>query len=107
VLLILCLSFMPHYPATYYAPDDQSGACGNSLQNADFIVALAPPHWDDGAHCGLTVNVKYQDGSIQVVVQNLCPDCYGGNGIDLSEGAMAVLDSNYVNNVVIPVVWSF
>ncbi|KAF7372502.1 hypothetical protein MVEN_00112100 [Mycena venus] len=42
-----------------------------------------------------------------VSVQDLCPGCQGANGIDLSEGAMAALDSNYINDGVISVVWSF
>jgi hypothetical protein len=48
-----------------------------------------------------------QGRTIQVTVQDLCPGCQGANGIDLSEGAMAALDSNYINDGVISVVWSF
>ncbi|KAJ6484723.1 RlpA-like double-psi beta-barrel-protein domain-containing protein-containing protein [Mycena sanguinolenta] len=90
----------------WYLPNGGIGACGNVLQNGDFIVALGEGNWDDGAHCGQTVNVQYQDNTIQVTVQDLCPGCQGDN-IDLSEGAMAALDPNYINDGVIPVVWSF
>ncbi|KAF7343541.1 hypothetical protein MSAN_01974600 [Mycena sanguinolenta] len=47
--------------------------------------------------------------SIQVTVQDLCEGCAarGANGLDLSQGAMAALDSNYVNDGVISVIWSF
>ena len=48
-----------------------------------------------------------QSTTIQVTVQDLCPGCQGANGIDLSEGAMAALDPNYINDGVISVVWSF
>ncbi|KAF8146539.1 RlpA-like double-psi beta-barrel-protein domain-containing protein-containing protein [Mycena galopus ATCC 62051] len=95
------------HPATYYDPDGGTGACGSILQNYDFIVALGVDNWDDGSHCGQTVIVDYQDGSIQVIVQDSCPGCQGDNGITLSEGAMAALDSNYINDEMISVVWSF
>ncbi|KAJ6484825.1 Non-catalytic module family EXPN protein [Mycena sanguinolenta] len=93
--------------ATYYDPNGGTGACGNVLQNSDFIVALGEGNWDGGAHCGQTVNVQYQGNTVQVTVQDLCPGCQGANGIDLSEGAMAALDPNYKNDGVISVVWSF
>ncbi|KAJ7258239.1 hypothetical protein C8J57DRAFT_1073813, partial [Mycena rebaudengoi] len=85
--------------ATYYDPNGGTGACGSTLQNWDMIVALGSAHWDSGSH--------YGGASIQVTVQDLCPGCQGTNGIDLSEGAMAALDSNYINDGVISVVWSF
>ncbi|KAF7291225.1 hypothetical protein MIND_01266000 [Mycena indigotica] len=93
--------------ATYYDPNGGRGACGNILQNSDFIVALGSGHWDSGAHCGATVNVQYQGKTIQVVAQDLCPGCQGANGLDLSEGAMQALDANYIADGVISVVWGF
>ncbi|KAF7342601.1 hypothetical protein MSAN_02016800 [Mycena sanguinolenta] len=93
--------------ATYYDPNGGFGACGTPLQNWDFIIALGTGHWDGGSHCGQAVNVQYQGNSIQVTVEDLCPGCQGANGIDLSEGAMAALDPNYINDGVISVVWSF
>ncbi|KAF7343574.1 hypothetical protein MSAN_01977900 [Mycena sanguinolenta] len=80
-----------------------------SERNSDFIVALGTDTWDGGAHCGQTIDVQYQGTSIQVTVQDLCEGCaaWGANGLDLSQGAMAALDSNYVNDGVISVVWSF
>ncbi|KAJ7095642.1 RlpA-like double-psi beta-barrel-protein domain-containing protein-containing protein, partial [Mycena epipterygia] len=77
--------------ATYYDPDGGFGACGTQLQNSDFIVALPESQYDNGAHCGQTVNVEYQGNSIQVTVADLCPGCQGEDGIDLAEGAMAAL----------------
>ncbi|KAF7343615.1 hypothetical protein MSAN_01982100 [Mycena sanguinolenta] len=93
--------------ARFYFPDGGIGACGNALQNSDFIVALGPDTWDDGAHCGQTIDVQPR--------QN-CPSHCGrflsrlpgrANVIDLSEGAIAALDPNYINDGVISVVWSF
>ncbi|KAF7343612.1 hypothetical protein MSAN_01981700 [Mycena sanguinolenta] len=93
--------------ATYYDPDGGIGACGSVLQNSDFIVALGVDNWDDGAFCGQMLNVQYQGYTIRVTVQDLCPGCQGVNGISLSEGAMAALDSNYINDEMISVVWYF
>ncbi|KAJ7020474.1 RlpA-like double-psi beta-barrel-protein domain-containing protein-containing protein, partial [Mycena alexandri] len=93
--------------ATYYDPNGGTGACGNPLQNNDAIVALGEGNWAGGAHCGQNINVQYQGRSITVNVQDLCPGCQGPNGIDLSEGAMAAIDPNYIADGVIPVVWSF
>ncbi|KAJ6596391.1 RlpA-like double-psi beta-barrel-protein domain-containing protein-containing protein, partial [Mycena vulgaris] len=87
--------------ATFYDPDGGLGACGSPLQNGDFIVALGTGHWDGGSHCGQTLNVQYHGRTIQVSVQDFCPGCQGANGLDLSEGAMAALDSNYINDGVI------
>ncbi|KAJ7628156.1 RlpA-like double-psi beta-barrel-protein domain-containing protein-containing protein, partial [Mycena polygramma] len=93
--------------ATYYDPNGGFGACGNTLQNTDFIVALGPAFYNAGAHCGQTLTVSYQGKSIVVTVQDLCPGCQGTNGIDLSESAMAALDANYIFDGVITVDWSF
>ncbi|KAJ7257088.1 RlpA-like double-psi beta-barrel-protein domain-containing protein-containing protein [Mycena rebaudengoi] len=98
---------MPCYQATYYDPNGRTGACGSTLQNWDMIVALGSGHWDSGSHCGQTITVTYGSASIQVTVQDLCPGCQGSNGLDFSEGAMAALDSNYINDGVISVTWSF
>ncbi|KAJ7509098.1 Non-catalytic module family EXPN protein [Mycena galericulata] len=92
--------------ATYYDPNGGTGACGTTLQNSDFIVALGEDTWNGGAYCGDTVTVNYNGASIQVTVKNLCPGCQGSDGIDLSEGAMAALDPNYINDGEITVTWS-
>ncbi|KAF7358651.1 Non-Catalytic module family EXPN protein [Mycena sanguinolenta] len=93
--------------ATYYDPDGGYGACGSILQNSDYIVALGPNDWAAGAHCGQTVTVQYAGKSVQVVVQDLCPQCQGDHGIDLTEPAMNTLDTNYVFDGHINVVWNF
>ncbi|KAJ7662871.1 RlpA-like double-psi beta-barrel-protein domain-containing protein-containing protein, partial [Mycena rosella] len=93
--------------ATYYDHDGGYGSCGWELQNSDFIVALGEAHYDDGSHCGDTVRVQYNGQTIFVPVADLCPGCQGDNGIDLSEGAMAALDENYVDDGVITVKWAF
>ncbi|KAJ7159001.1 RlpA-like double-psi beta-barrel-protein domain-containing protein-containing protein, partial [Mycena crocata] len=93
--------------ATYYDPNGGFGACGWTLQNSDFVVALGPQHYDAGAHCGKTVKVDYQGRSVNVVVADLCPGCQGDNGIDLTVPAMSQIDANYVFDGVISVNWAF
>ncbi|KAF7351862.1 hypothetical protein MVEN_01147700 [Mycena venus] len=95
--------------ASYYFPDGGFGACGSVLQNSDFIVALGTDHWDGGSHCGKTMTVQRNGGSISVTVADLCPGCvglHGANSIDLSQGAMAALDSNYINDGITTVQWT-
>ncbi|KAF7372877.1 Non-Catalytic module family EXPN protein [Mycena sanguinolenta] len=93
--------------ATYYDPNGGYGACGNILQNSDYVVALGPNDWAGGSHCGQTVTVQYAGRSVNVVVQDLCPGCQGDHGIDLTEPAMGTLDGNYINDGHINVVWNF
>ncbi|KAF7291222.1 hypothetical protein MIND_01265700 [Mycena indigotica] len=93
--------------ATYYDPAGGYGACGAPLFKTDFAVAMGAGHWDGGSHCGRSIKVDYQGRSVQVVVRDLCPGCQGTEGIDLTEGAMAVLDPNYIFDGVITVNWSF
>ncbi|KAJ7679166.1 RlpA-like double-psi beta-barrel-protein domain-containing protein-containing protein, partial [Mycena polygramma] len=92
--------------ATYYDPNGGTGACGWTIQNWDYAVAIGAGHWDGGTHCGQTMTVNYNGASIQVTVADLCPGCQGSNGIDLTSGAIAGLDGNYVNDGVIGVTWS-
>ncbi|KAJ6460230.1 RlpA-like double-psi beta-barrel-protein domain-containing protein-containing protein [Mycena sanguinolenta] len=101
------LQLRPCFPATYYDPNGGYGACGNILQNSDYVVALGTNNWAAGAHCGQTVTVQYGGKSVQVVVQDLCPGCQGDNGIDLTEPAMQALDANYIFDGKISVVWNF
>jgi hypothetical protein len=112
--------------ASYYTPNGGTGACGTVLQNSDFIVALGSDHWDSDSHCGKIMTVQrtlfssivYQKksfpfsgngGSISVTVADLCPGCvglHGSNSIDLSQGAMAALDSNWFNDGITTVQWT-
>ncbi|KAJ7890941.1 RlpA-like double-psi beta-barrel-protein domain-containing protein-containing protein [Mycena olivaceomarginata] len=95
--------------ASYYDPDGGTGACGSVLQNSDFIVALGEDTWDNGAHCGITITITYHGHTITVTVADRCPGCnslHGAHSIDLSEGAIAALDSNYQNDGIITVQWT-
>ncbi|KAF7361010.1 hypothetical protein MSAN_01131200 [Mycena sanguinolenta] len=92
--------------ATYYDPEDGYGACGWKIQNWDMAVAIGSGNWNSGSHCGATMTVTYGSTTIQVTVADLCPGCQGANGIDLTEGAMAAMDPNYVAHGVDSVTWS-
>ncbi|KAJ6512279.1 RlpA-like double-psi beta-barrel-protein domain-containing protein-containing protein, partial [Mycena vulgaris] len=97
-----------HAPvATYYYPNGQPGACGWTINNGDMAVALKAGDYASGAHCGQSITVHYNGHSISVVVADLCPGCQGTHGIDLTQGAMAVLDANYIAHGVDSVTWSF
>ncbi|KAJ6586052.1 hypothetical protein B0H19DRAFT_924663 [Mycena capillaripes] len=94
--------------ASWYQPDGGIGACGTVLQNTDFVVALGVDHWDL-SQCGKTVTVQYGGTSIEVTVADRCAGCvdlHGANSIDLAEGAIAALDSNYQNDGLINVQWT-
>ncbi|KAF8179967.1 hypothetical protein K438DRAFT_1976930 [Mycena galopus ATCC 62051] len=84
--------------ATYYYPNGGMGACnGVVIQNSDMAVVIGQDHWDNGAHCGATMTVTFED---------LCADCQGSNGIDLTQGAFAAMDPNWANDGVDIVTWS-
>ncbi|KAJ7347300.1 RlpA-like double-psi beta-barrel-protein domain-containing protein-containing protein [Mycena albidolilacea] len=94
--------------ASYYDPAGGFGACGWRIYDTDFIVALGEDTWDGGVHCGKIIHVTYNGVTISATVADRCPGCnslHGPHSIDLSEGAMAALDSNYVNDGIITVHW--
>ncbi|KAF8147951.1 RlpA-like double-psi beta-barrel-protein domain-containing protein-containing protein, partial [Mycena galopus ATCC 62051] len=95
--------------ATYYDPDGGRGACPPSypvINNGDMAVALGAGNWNSGKYCGKTMLVTYGSKTISVVIEDLCPGCQGTNGIDLTEGAMAAMDSNYYQHGVDTVQWT-
>ncbi|KAF7372843.1 hypothetical protein MSAN_00490300 [Mycena sanguinolenta] len=94
--------------ATYYDPNGGTGACPPYpvINNGDMAVAIGSGNWNSGAYCGKTMKVTYGTKTISVVIKDLCPGCQGANGIDLTEGAMAALDSNYIQHGVDNVQWS-
>ncbi|KAJ7795871.1 RlpA-like double-psi beta-barrel-protein domain-containing protein-containing protein, partial [Mycena olivaceomarginata] len=99
--------------ASYYDPDDNFGACGWVLHNSDFAVALGEDTWANGGHCGKTIDVtcthRHNGVTISVIVADRCPGCNSGHGaysIDLVEGAMAALDSDYLTHGIDTVQWT-
>ncbi|KAF7342644.1 Riboflavin-aldehyde forming enzyme [Mycena sanguinolenta] len=90
--------------ATYYNPNGNYGACGARMQNSDFIVALSPAHYHNGAHCWQHLNVNYESKDIDVTIGDLCAECTT-EGIRLSSGAFSALAP--LSAEIISVVWNF
>ncbi|KAJ3742138.1 RlpA-like double-psi beta-barrel-protein domain-containing protein-containing protein [Lentinula detonsa] len=68
---------------TYYA--DGLGACGQTNQPSDFIVALNSAQYNGGQYCFQMITITVGDKSTQAQIMDECPGCpYGG--LDFSEG---------------------
>ncbi|KAJ3773833.1 RlpA-like double-psi beta-barrel-protein domain-containing protein-containing protein [Lentinula raphanica] len=75
---------------TYYAVG--LGACGQTNQPSDFIVALNSAQYNGGQYCFEMITITVGDKSIQAQIMDECPGCpYGG--LDLSEGAFQAFAS--------------
>ncbi|KAJ6521022.1 hypothetical protein DFH09DRAFT_939338 [Mycena vulgaris] len=79
---------------TCYYPGGETGACGTTLQNSEMIVALSFADYASGANCGRDIIVCYGSNSVRVTVKDVCAG-YVGDSINLSSGAMSLLDPNY------------
>ncbi len=55
-------------PGTYYDPDGNEGACGEKLQNSDYVVALASEQYSRGANCGRQIRVECTYNSQIIVI---------------------------------------
>ncbi|KAF8902711.1 riboflavin-aldehyde forming enzyme [Mucidula mucida] len=75
---------------TYYDPDGNEGACGEKLQNSDYVVALASEQYSRGANCGRQIRVEYNDKSVAARVADLCPGC-ASDDLDLTSSAFEAL----------------
>lgn len=49
--------------------------------------------YSNGAHCGKSVTIWGNGGSIQATVADSCPSCVSSGSIDLSVSAFQALDS--------------
>ncbi|KAG0049000.1 hypothetical protein BGZ83_006143 [Gryganskiella cystojenkinii] len=91
--------------ATFYDPSVKNsvgqfseGACGFAFINSphDLVVALNKPDFGDFADvsrspaCGQCLHVKGPNGTVQVQVVDMCPECASGS-VDLTSSAFAVL----------------
>ncbi|KAL1722186.1 RlpA-like double-psi beta-barrel-protein domain-containing protein-containing protein [Schizophyllum commune] len=90
--------------ATYYDPNGGYGACGNTLQNTDMIVALSADQYLAGANCGKQLVATHAGKSVTVTVADLCPGC-AANGLDLSSTAFSQLAALGEGNI--DVDWHF
>ncbi|KAJ3908548.1 RlpA-like double-psi beta-barrel-protein domain-containing protein-containing protein [Lentinula edodes] len=68
---------------TYYA--DGLGACGQTNQPGDFIVALNSAQYNGGQYCFQMITITVGGKTTQAQIMDECPGCpYGG--LDFSEG---------------------
>ncbi|KAJ3937025.1 MAG: RlpA-like double-psi beta-barrel-protein domain-containing protein-containing protein, partial [Lentinula lateritia] len=68
---------------TYYV--DGLGACGQTNQPGDFIVALNSAQYNGGQYCFQMITITVGGKTTQAQIMDECPGCpYGG--LDFSEG---------------------
>ncbi|KAK0651110.1 RlpA-like double-psi beta-barrel-protein domain-containing protein-containing protein [Cercophora newfieldiana] len=85
----------------FYDPSVGPGACGQTHQASEHIVALGYELFDAQAPggnpnnnplCGKKIRVSYGSKSVDVTITDRCPDANcKGNNLDLSQGAFEVL----------------
>ncbi|KAK9893541.1 hypothetical protein P389DRAFT_147822 [Cystobasidium minutum MCA 4210] len=73
-----------------FSQNGRPGACGNKRSDNDYIVALHPSLYNNGARCGQKISLtnKATGKTLTAEVQDLCPSCGGntpGPQIDLSK----------------------
>jgi expansin len=84
--------------ATYYYATG-AGACGFEASPADLMVtAMNAEEYDNAAYCGAYLHVTGPNGSIDVRVVDLCPECKAGH-LDLSQQAFAQIADLYLGRV--------
>ncbi|KAI1787907.1 RlpA-like double-psi beta-barrel-protein domain-containing protein-containing protein [Ganoderma leucocontextum] len=73
---------------TYYDAGDN--ACGSYDSNTDYVIALSPSRFNNGAHCYKKVTVQYDGQQVQATVTDQCPGCQDAQA-DLSRPLFAHL----------------
>lgn len=73
---------------TYY--DAGENACGSDDSNTDYVIALSPTRFDNGAHCYKKVTIQYNGQKVQATVTDQCPGCQDAQA-DLSRPLFAHL----------------
>lgn len=82
---------------TIYEPNGGAGACGKSLGNEEFVVALSKDTWGTSTYdvmtgaasnkwCGQKIQAFYNGRSVVATIMDMCPGC-SGQDIDLSPAA--------------------
>ncbi|KAJ6571777.1 RlpA-like double-psi beta-barrel-protein domain-containing protein-containing protein [Mycena capillaripes] len=69
----------------FHPQENLPGACGKINQDSDFVVALSPDIYLDGANCGRTIQVSSNGKTTTGTVNDECAACSGA-GIDMSVG---------------------
>ncbi|PIL23827.1 hypothetical protein GSI_13578 [Ganoderma sinense ZZ0214-1] len=73
---------------TYY--DAGENACGSYDANTDYVIALSPSRFNNGAHCYKKVTIQYNGQKVQATVTDQCPGCQDAQA-DLSRPLFAHL----------------
>ncbi|KAI0721587.1 RlpA-like double-psi beta-barrel-protein domain-containing protein-containing protein [Cerioporus squamosus] len=73
---------------TYY--DAGENACGGYDSNTDYVIAISPSLYNNGAHCYKSVTVQYNGQQVKAKVTDECPGCNGAEA-DLSRPLFAHL----------------
>lgn len=60
--------------------------------DSDFVVAINAPVWDNGAHCGQTIEIRDSNTGalVPAKIADECPFC-SSESLDLSEGTFLAL----------------
>ncbi|RPD65946.1 hypothetical protein L226DRAFT_519509 [Lentinus tigrinus ALCF2SS1-7] len=73
---------------TYY--DAGENACGGYDSNRDYVIAISPSLYNNGAHCYKTVTLQYNGQQVKAKVTDECPGCKDAEA-DLSRPLFAHL----------------
>jgi hypothetical protein len=89
---------------TFYYDNTGPGACGQTYQPNDYIVALNSAQYGSGSDCFKTITISANGKSTQAIITDECPGCpYGG--LDLSTGLFDFFASESVGQLY--GTWSF
>ncbi|PLW24172.1 hypothetical protein PCANC_04241 [Puccinia coronata f. sp. avenae] len=90
--------------ATWFIPD--TGACGDTNSESDYIVAMNQPQYNGGAPCHKTVSItNLANGkTVKAKVTDECPPC-GYGSLDLSPSAFKALGN--MDDGILPIAWQF
>ncbi|EKD00457.1 expansin family protein [Trichosporon asahii var. asahii CBS 8904] len=89
--------------ATFYAVG--LGACGNTNNDNEMVVALNAPQWDGGAHCGQMLTITLGGKSQTAKVVDLCPGCAHGS-LDMSPALFEKFNSKDVGRFQMSWTWN-
>jgi hypothetical protein len=87
---------------TFYTPG--LGNCGTTNYASQLVVAVSTQIYDNGAHCGKSVQINYDGKSVMAKVVDSCPGC-GKDDLDMSSTAFGKLAPT--SKGVIEINWEF
>ncbi|EMD32261.1 expansin-like protein [Gelatoporia subvermispora B] len=90
---------------TYYNTDNGVGACGTQLSDSGYTAALSSDVYDNGAHCGQSIQIQWQGNTVTATVEDLCPGC-DSTSVDLTPTAFEALAPTSVG-VLSGATWNF